>query len=112
VLQQVSITLNAFLIRASKKMKLGSVLVLIVISIIFDNCSFAIPDLLDTNFEYILSREILQGYEKSIRPSVQQSTILNVTFGISLNQIIDVDERNMIITTECWLNQVETTIEK
>ncbi len=93
-------------------MKLGSLLVLIVISIIFDNCSFVIPELLDTNFEYILSREILKGYEKSIRPSVQQSTILNVTLGISLNQIIDVDERNMIITTECWLNQVETTIEK
>ena len=58
------------------------------------------------NWEYRLTHDLLDGYDKSIRPSSHHNLTLNVTFGLALAQIIDVDERNMIITTNCWLNQV------
>jgi hypothetical protein len=56
--------------------------------------------------EYKLIHSILKDYDSSIRPSLNHNYTLNVTFGLALHQIIDVDERNMVITTNCWLNQV------
>ena len=56
--------------------------------------------------EYKLIHSILKEYDSSIRPSLNHNYTLNVTFGLALHQIIDVDERNMVITTNCWLNQV------
>ncbi|XP_045170379.1 neuronal acetylcholine receptor subunit alpha-10-like [Mercenaria mercenaria] len=61
--------------------------------------------LADVN-EYRLIRDLLRSYDKRIRPSLNASTPLNVTFGFSLSQIIDVDEKNQILTTNCWLNQM------
>ncbi|XP_052785669.1 neuronal acetylcholine receptor subunit alpha-10-like [Mya arenaria] len=61
--------------------------------------------LADVN-EYRLVRDLLRSYDKRIRPSLNASQALNVTFGFSLSQIIDVDEKNQIITTNCWLNQM------
>lgn len=58
------------------------------------------------SWEYKLTHALLEGYDKAIRPSKHHNLTLNVTFGLALTQIIDVDERNMIITTNCWLNQV------
>ena len=59
------------------------------------------------DWEYKLVKDILKDYEPSIRPSINHRSTLNVTFGLALAQLIDVDEKNMIITTNCWLNQVE-----
>ncbi len=83
--------------------------------------------------EYDLIHSILKDYDNSIRPSLTHNSTLNVTFGLALTQLIDVvsvqhfgifeiflrlsiniyfiwkDERNMIITTNCWLNQVNYT---
>jgi hypothetical protein len=28
----------------------------------------------------------------------------NITFGVLLNQIVEMDERNQILTTRCWIN--------
>ncbi|KAL4222211.1 Neurotransmitter-gated ion-channel transmembrane region [Mactra antiquata] len=56
--------------------------------------------------EYRLIRDLLRGYDKRIRPSLNASVPTNVTFGFSLAQIIDVDEKNQILTTNCWLNQM------
>jgi hypothetical protein len=42
------------------------------------------------NWEYKLVHDLLDGYESSIRPSVNHNATLNVTFGLSLAQIIDV----------------------
>lgn len=61
------------------------------------------------NWEYKLVHDILEGYDSSIRPSLHHNATLNVTFGLALAQLIDVDERNMIITTNCWLNQVNSS---
>ena len=40
--------------------------------------------------EYRLVRDLLRNYDKRIRPSLNASHALNVTFGFSLSQIIDV----------------------
>uniref|UniRef100_T1JEQ2 Uncharacterized protein n=1 Tax=Strigamia maritima TaxID=126957 RepID=T1JEQ2_STRMM len=56
--------------------------------------------------EYRLMRYLMANYDKSVRPSRNASQSMNVTFGLALTQIIDVDERNQILTTNCWLNQM------
>ncbi|XP_071102064.1 neuronal acetylcholine receptor subunit alpha-10-like isoform X1 [Haliotis cracherodii] len=68
-------------------------------------CCSVTMSLADDN-EYRLVRDLLQGYDKRIRPSINSSERLNVTFGVALAQIIDVDEKNQILTTNCWLNQM------
>ncbi|KAG8190481.1 hypothetical protein JTE90_016719 [Oedothorax gibbosus] len=56
--------------------------------------------------EYRLTRHLLADYDKNVRPARHTSEPVNVTFGLALTQIIDVDERNQILTTNCWLNQI------
>lgn len=55
--------------------------------------------------EYRLVRDLLVNYDKRVRPSIHYSKPVNITYGVALAQIIDVDEKNQIITTNCWLNQ-------
>ncbi|XP_065316633.1 neuronal acetylcholine receptor subunit beta-4-like isoform X1 [Gordionus sp. m RMFG-2023] len=55
--------------------------------------------------EYRLIRYLMSDYDKHIRPSVRATLPINVSFGLSLTQIINVDERNQVLTTSCWLNQ-------
>ncbi|XP_055329446.1 neuronal acetylcholine receptor subunit alpha-10-like isoform X2 [Paramacrobiotus metropolitanus] len=45
------------------------------------------------------------GYNKDIRPTINHTESVRVVFGLSLTQIISVDERNQIMTTNCWLSQ-------
>ncbi|KAH3755061.1 hypothetical protein DPMN_189744 [Dreissena polymorpha] len=55
--------------------------------------------------EYRLVRDLFVAYDKRVRPAVHWSQSVNTTYGVALAQIIDVDEKNQIITTNCWLNQ-------
>ncbi|CAF1260120.1 unnamed protein product [Rotaria sordida] len=48
---------------------------------------------------------IMTGYEKAIRPLKKSSEAVVVKLGISLTQILDIDERNQIMTTNIWLDQ-------
>ncbi len=64
------------------------------------------------DIEYSLIHNLLKKYDPSIRPSVNHNYSVNVTFGLALTQIIDIDERNMIVTTNCWLTQVRSFIFK
>lgn len=43
--------------------------------------------------EYRLIRDLLRNYDNRIRPSLNASEALNVTFGLALAQIIDVVSR-------------------
>ncbi|CAJ0572978.1 unnamed protein product, partial [Mesorhabditis spiculigera] len=43
-------------------------------------------------------------YEKDVRPTMHHSLPTNVTFGFLLNQIVEMDERNQVLTTRSWLN--------
>ncbi|XP_045169531.1 ligand-gated ion channel 4-like [Mercenaria mercenaria] len=55
--------------------------------------------------EYRLVRDLFKAYDKRVRPSIHYSKAVNMTYAVALAQIIDVDEKNQIITTNCWLNQ-------
>ncbi|CAH1788434.1 unnamed protein product [Owenia fusiformis] len=57
------------------------------------------------DYEMRLIQDLLHNYDDRVRPSRNSSESLNVTFGVALAQIIDMDEKNQIITTNCWLNQ-------
>lgn len=41
-------------------------------------------------YEYQLMRNLMRNYDPRVRPSVNSSISLNVTFGLALAQIIDV----------------------
>ncbi|XP_065556207.1 neuronal acetylcholine receptor subunit alpha-10-like isoform X4 [Artemia franciscana] len=66
---------------------------------------FVLPCYCDES-EYRLAQYLMSTYDRAVRPSRNASEPVNVTFGLSLTQIIDVDERNQILTTNCWLNQI------
>lgn len=44
------------------------------------------------------------GYNKFERPVKNEADAINVTFGLVLQQIIDVDEKNQILHSNIWLN--------
>ncbi len=46
---------------------------------------------------------MLKTYNKYARPSLDHNEATNITFQLSLSQLIDVDEKNQIIITNCWL---------
>uniref|UniRef100_A0A0K0EVU7 Neuronal acetylcholine receptor subunit alpha-10-like n=1 Tax=Strongyloides venezuelensis TaxID=75913 RepID=A0A0K0EVU7_STRVS len=53
-----------------------------------------------------LYRDLLRDYEPDVRPSIRHDMPINVTFTFTLTQLIDVDEKNQIITTNGWINQM------
>jgi nicotinic acetylcholine receptor len=56
--------------------------------------------------EYRLTKYLLSNYEPSVRPVANSSDPIVVIFGLSIHHIIDVDEKNQILTVNCWLSQV------
>ncbi|XP_034437322.1 neuronal acetylcholine receptor subunit alpha-7a [Hippoglossus hippoglossus] len=51
-----------------------------------------------------LYKELLTSYQRLERPVHNDSHTLTVSLGLSLMQIIDVDEKNQILTTNIWLH--------
>ncbi|XP_071531429.1 neuronal acetylcholine receptor subunit alpha-7-like isoform X23 [Panulirus ornatus] len=51
-----------------------------------------------------LLHDLLDNYNPLERPVGNESEPVVVSFGITLQQIIDVDEKNQILTTNVWLN--------
>ncbi|GMR32567.1 hypothetical protein PMAYCL1PPCAC_02762, partial [Pristionchus mayeri] len=45
-----------------------------------------------------------ERYEKDVRPTPHHRIPTNITFGFLLNQIVEMDERNQVLTTRSWLN--------
>ncbi len=60
------------------------------------------------DFEMNLTRVLLNPivYDKSVRPARVHTDVMNISFDLSLAQLIDVDEKNQIITTNQWLTMV------
>ncbi|CAH2050600.1 unnamed protein product, partial [Iphiclides podalirius] len=58
--------------------------------------------------EYNLIRHLMQKYDASVRPVENSSQPLMVTFGVSLHHIIDVEEKDQLLTTNCWITQIWT----
>ena len=54
---------------------------------------------------------LLDKYNTLERPVANESEPVMVSFGLTLQQIIDVDEKNQILTTNAWLNFVSRTFD-
>ncbi|KAL6115176.1 chrna2 [Pungitius sinensis] len=52
-----------------------------------------------------LFRGLLGGYNKWTRPARNVTDVVIVKFGLSIAQLIDVDEKNQMMTTNVWLKQ-------
>jgi len=50
--------------------------------------------------EYRLIRDLLRNYDPRLRPLMNASHALNVTFGVALSQIIDVVSRLFLLSSE------------
>ncbi|CAH3126205.1 unnamed protein product, partial [Porites lobata] len=46
------------------------------------------------------------GYDPELRPVMNQSDKVTVTLGVSLHQIIEVNEKNQFITVSLWVRQI------
>jgi hypothetical protein len=57
-------------------------------------------------YEKRLLIDLLHNYNTLERPVAKESDPVVVQFGLTLQQIIDVDEKNQILTTNAWLNFV------
>uniref|UniRef100_A0A4W5MD32 Cholinergic receptor nicotinic alpha 10 subunit n=1 Tax=Hucho hucho TaxID=62062 RepID=A0A4W5MD32_9TELE len=53
-----------------------------------------------------LLNDLFTNYTSALRPVEETENILNVTLQITLSQIIDMDERNQILTAYLWIRQV------
>ncbi|XP_064208857.1 neuronal acetylcholine receptor subunit alpha-10-like isoform X2 [Anguilla rostrata] len=53
-----------------------------------------------------LLTDLFSNYTNALRPVQDTDNIMNVTLQITLSQIIDMDERNQILTSYLWIRQV------
>uniref|UniRef100_A0A3B4WMM2 Neuronal acetylcholine receptor subunit alpha-9-like n=1 Tax=Seriola lalandi dorsalis TaxID=1841481 RepID=A0A3B4WMM2_SERLL len=57
-------------------------------------------------YAHKLLNDLFTNYTSALRPVEDTNTILNVTLQVTLSQIIDMDERNQILTAYLWIRQV------
>ncbi|XP_069924727.1 neuronal acetylcholine receptor subunit beta-3 [Oryctolagus cuniculus] len=55
--------------------------------------------------EDALLRHLFQGYQKWVRPVLHSNDTIKVHFGLKISQLVDVDEKNQLMTTNVWLKQ-------
>jgi len=58
-----------------------------------------------------LIKYLLRNYEKVGvvgRPVLNQSQTIHVNYGLALIQILDLDEKNQVLTTNVWSRYVST----
>lgn len=55
--------------------------------------------------EQRLLYHLLRGYEKAARPVRNASTPIILKLGLTLTNIVDIDEKNQVLTTNVWLDQ-------
>ncbi|XP_041089238.1 neuronal acetylcholine receptor subunit alpha-10-like [Polyodon spathula] len=57
-------------------------------------------------FAQKLLSDLFTNYTSALRPVEDTDKVMNVTLQITLSQIIDMDERNQILTAYLWIRQV------
>ncbi|XP_068596957.1 neuronal acetylcholine receptor subunit non-alpha-2-like [Brachionichthys hirsutus] len=55
--------------------------------------------------EASLLRNLFQGYQRWVRPIQHANGTIKVRFGLKISQLVDVDEKNQLMTTNVWLSQ-------
>ncbi|XP_039614164.1 neuronal acetylcholine receptor subunit beta-3a [Polypterus senegalus] len=53
--------------------------------------------------EDALLRNLFRGYQKWVRPVLHSNDTITVKFGLKISQLVDVDEKNQLMTTNVWL---------
>uniref|UniRef100_A0A3Q3MDZ0 Cholinergic receptor, nicotinic, alpha 2b (neuronal) n=1 Tax=Mastacembelus armatus TaxID=205130 RepID=A0A3Q3MDZ0_9TELE len=72
----------------------------------YDPCIlFVCHDKTHSHAEDELFKTLFAGYNKWSRPVPNISDVVIVKFGLSIAQLIDVDEKNQMMTTNVWLKQ-------
>ncbi|NXA22838.1 ACH10 protein, partial [Ibidorhyncha struthersii] len=56
-------------------------------------------------FAYKLLHNLFANYSSALRPVEDTDRALNVTLQVTLSQIIDMDERNQVLTSYLWVRQ-------
>ncbi|NXH10186.1 ACH10 protein, partial [Bucco capensis] len=56
-------------------------------------------------FAYKLLHDLFANYSSALRPVEDTDRALNITLQVTLSQIIDMDERNQVLTTYLWVRQ-------
>ncbi|XP_026697079.1 neuronal acetylcholine receptor subunit alpha-10-like [Athene cunicularia] len=56
-------------------------------------------------FAYKLLHDLFANYSSALRPVEETERALSVTLQVTLSQIIDMDERNQVLTTYLWVRQ-------
>ncbi|XP_056653037.1 neuronal acetylcholine receptor subunit alpha-5 [Monodelphis domestica] len=52
-----------------------------------------------------LFKNLFQDYERWVRPVKHLNDKINIKFGLAISQLVDVDEKNQLMTTNVWLKQ-------
>ncbi|CAL8356979.1 unnamed protein product [Merluccius merluccius] len=65
--------------------------------------ALAVQESLQGEHQRKLYKELLANYNRLERPVVNDSTPILVELGLTLLQIIDVDEKNQVLMTNSWL---------
>ncbi|ELK18361.1 Neuronal acetylcholine receptor subunit alpha-5, partial [Pteropus alecto] len=55
--------------------------------------------------EDTLLKDLLRDYEKWVRPVEYLNDKIKIKFGLAISQLVDVDEKNQLMTTNVWLKQ-------
>ncbi|KAL2098207.1 hypothetical protein ACEWY4_007414 [Coilia grayii] len=55
--------------------------------------------------EDALLTNLFKGYQKWVRPVLHANDTITVRFGLKISQLVDVDEKNQLMTTNVWLWQ-------
>ncbi|KAE8285883.1 Neuronal acetylcholine receptor subunit non-alpha-2 GFN-alpha-2 Precursor [Larimichthys crocea] len=55
--------------------------------------------------EDALLKNLFQGYQRWVRPIQHANDTIKVRFGLKISQLVDVDEKNQLMTTNVWLCQ-------
>ncbi|XP_070540514.1 acetylcholine receptor subunit alpha-like [Ptychodera flava] len=59
-----------------------------------------------SEIENRLHSELFRTYNKYVRPVQNHSESVLIQFGLSINQLLDVNEKDQSISTHVWLNQI------
>ncbi|XP_032811530.2 neuronal acetylcholine receptor subunit alpha-10-like [Petromyzon marinus] len=83
-------------------------LALLEIALLQVPCLFSHPGCLAAQgwFARQLLKDLLRNYTSSLRPVENTERVMNITLRITLSQIIDMDERNQILTAYLWIRQI------
>ena len=75
----------------------------------YSDFTFLFPDGVALSDEKRLIKHLLDNYEtvgKVGRPVYNTSQTISVKYGLALIQILDLDEKNQVLTTNCWSRYV------